>query len=77
MFPGTSVTYDPSIKFFLFPNEALVRQKLVKAIDKQPQRILDLGCGTGSSTLILKRTFPQAEVIGLDLSPYMLYAGHG
>jgi len=34
-------------------------------------RILDLGCGTGSTTL-LKQAFPQAEVIGLDLSPYML-----
>ena len=70
--PKASVTYDPITKFFLLPNETWVRQKLVKAIGKQPQRILDLGCGTGSTTLMLKQAFPQAEVIGLDLSPYML-----
>ena len=38
----------------------------------QPQQILDLGCGTGSSTLVLKQAFPAATVVGLDLSPYML-----
>jgi ubiquinone/menaquinone biosynthesis C-methylase UbiE len=31
-----------------------------------------LGCGTGSTTLMLKQAFPQAQVTGLDLSPYML-----
>ena len=44
-------------------------QQLVQG---SPQRILDLGCGTGSTTVLLQQTFPQAEVIGLDLSPYML-----
>jgi ubiquinone/menaquinone biosynthesis C-methylase UbiE len=33
---------------------------------------LDLGCGTGSTTILLKQAFPYAEVIGVDLSPYML-----
>ena len=70
--PKASVTYDPITKFSLIPNETWVRQKLIKAIGKQPQRILDLGCGTGSMTLMLKQAFPKAEVIGLDLSPYML-----
>jgi ubiquinone/menaquinone biosynthesis C-methylase UbiE len=41
-------------------------------VQVKPRRILDLGCGTGSTTLRLKRAFPEAEVIGLDLSPYML-----
>jgi SAM-dependent methyltransferase len=31
-------------------------------------RILDLGCGTGRSTLALKRRFPDAQVHGIDLS---------
>ena len=37
-----------------------------------PQRILDLGCGIGMSTRALKDTYPQAEITGLDLSPYFL-----
>ncbi|WP_310488334.1 class I SAM-dependent methyltransferase, partial [Chamaesiphon sp. VAR_69_metabat_338] len=38
----------------------------------QPQRILELGCGTGSMTIPLKQAFPDAVVTGLDLSRYML-----
>jgi ubiquinone/menaquinone biosynthesis C-methylase UbiE len=67
-----AVSYDPITQYALPPNETLVRQALVDAIQTQPRRILDLGCGTGSTTLLLKRAFPYSEVIGLDLSPYML-----
>jgi ubiquinone/menaquinone biosynthesis C-methylase UbiE len=70
--PGAAVSYDPITQYILPPNENLVRQGLIDAIRGQPRRILDLGCGTGSTTLMLKQAFPQAEVIGLDLSPYML-----
>lgn len=69
---GAAVTYDPITQYVLTPNETLVRQGLIEAIQCQPRRILDLGCGTGSTTLMLKQAFPGAEVIGLDLSPYML-----
>jgi len=71
--PGAAVSYDPITQYVIFPNETWVRQALVDTIQGQPQRILDLGCGTGSTTLLLKQAFPQAEVIGLDLSPYMLF----
>ncbi|HEY9698651.1 MAG TPA: methyltransferase domain-containing protein [Trichocoleus sp.] len=67
-----AVTYDPVTQYVLLPNEGLVRQGLVERIRCHPRRILDLGCGTGSTTLLLKQAFPQAEVMGLDLSPYML-----
>ena len=70
--PGAAVSYDPITQYVLPPNETLIRQGLIDAIHVQPRRILDLGCGTGSTTLMLKQAFPQAEVIGLDLSPYML-----
>ena len=69
---GAAVSYDPITQYVLPPSEILVRQGLVDSIQSQPRRILDLGCGTGSTTLMLKQAFPQAEVIGLDLSPYML-----
>lgn len=70
--PGASVSYDPITQYVLPPNETWVRQALVDSITSKPRRILDLGCGTGSTTLLLKQAFPHAEVIGLDLSPYML-----
>lgn len=70
--PSAAVSYDPITQYVIPPNENLVRQALIAAIQVQPRRILDLGCGTGSTTLMLKQAFPQAEVIGLDLSPYML-----
>ena len=69
---GAAVTYDPVTQYVLPPNETLVRQGLVDRIRVKPRRILDLGCGTGSTTLMLKQALTQAQVIGLDLSPYML-----
>jgi ubiquinone/menaquinone biosynthesis C-methylase UbiE len=70
--PGAAVSYDPITQYVLPPSEMLVRQGAIERIQVKPRRILDLGCGTGSTTLMLKQAFPQAEVIGLDLSPYML-----
>jgi ubiquinone/menaquinone biosynthesis C-methylase UbiE len=71
--PSAAVSYDPITQYALPPGETLVRQSLIEKIQGQPRRILDFGCGTGSTTLMLKQAFPQAEVIGLDLSPYMLF----
>ena len=46
-------------------------QILKETIDT-PTRIIDLGCGVGSSTRTLQDTFPNAKTIGVDLSPYFL-----
>ncbi|MEO1465302.1 MAG: class I SAM-dependent methyltransferase [Cyanobacteria bacterium J06633_1] len=69
---GAALTYDPVTKHALPPNETWNRQAVVKAVVGSPQKIIDLGCGTGSTTIMLKQAFPQAAVIGLDLSPQML-----
>lgn len=37
-----------------------------------PRFVLDLGCGTGLFTQLLKKQYPQAEIIGLDLAHSML-----
>ncbi len=37
-----------------------------------PEAVLDLGCGTGRHTGELKRRYPRARVIALDLAPGML-----
>ena len=70
--PSAAITYDSVTQYVLPPNETWIRQEVINAIGGQPRKILDLGCGTGSTTLMLKQAFPNAEVIGLDLSPYML-----
>jgi ubiquinone/menaquinone biosynthesis C-methylase UbiE len=43
-------------------------------VDRAPERILDVGCGTGEGTLFLAREFPQARVRGVDLSEEMIRA---
>jgi ubiquinone/menaquinone biosynthesis C-methylase UbiE len=70
--PIAAITYDPITALASPPGEQRIRRHLVGAIEGHPHKILDLGCGTGSSTLMLKQAFPQAHVTGLDLSPYML-----
>ena len=37
-----------------------------------PRRILDLGCGPGSSAAVLQERFPQAEILGVDRDADML-----
>ena len=69
---GAAVTYDAVTRYVLPPNENLVRQSLVDAVRGKPRRILDLGCGTGSTTILLQEQFFEARVTGLDLSPQML-----
>lgn len=51
------------------PSELLARIAHIQA-----QRITDLGCGSGSSTALLRQAWPQAEITGVDSSPAMLAA---
>ena len=37
-----------------------------------PAVVVDVGCSTGISTRWLAAQFPEAEITGLDLSPYFL-----
>lgn len=69
---GAAVSYDPITQYALPPNETWIRQDAINSIGGEPRRILDLGCGTGSTTFLLEKAFPRAEIVGLDLSPYML-----
>jgi ubiquinone/menaquinone biosynthesis C-methylase UbiE len=42
-----------------------------------PSRALDLGTGTGVVALALAERYPEAEVVGIDLSPGMIEEARG
>jgi ubiquinone/menaquinone biosynthesis C-methylase UbiE len=65
--------YDPLVA--LTCRDRTVKTRLVSAANLQPdQRVLDLGCGTGTLSLRVKRACPGAEVSGVDADPRMLRA---
>ena len=43
-----------------------------KACVVNPKKIIDIGCGPGNSTAVLKEMFPDADILGVDYSDNML-----
>ena len=55
------------------------RERTLPAIDLvsrisglRPRSVIDIGCGPGNSTEVLRRAFPDAEILGIDSSPEMV-----
>jgi ubiquinone/menaquinone biosynthesis C-methylase UbiE len=53
--------------------EEMFKRQLISQTYIQPgQRVLDLGCGTGTLTVLIKQTIPDAEITGVDGDPKVL-----
>lgn len=62
--------YDPLMKW---AQEETFKNRFITQANLLPdQRILDVGCGTGTLALMLKDAQPTATVIGLDAEPQVL-----
>ncbi len=61
--------YDVTRWSFLFG-----RQKIIDLASEviMPERVLEVGCGTGRNLLSLAKQFPYAQITGVDLSHDML-----
>src|SRR5260370_20516420 len=62
--------YDPFVK--LLGGDAARKALLDQAAIRASQRVLDIGCGTGTLVVMIKRLHPGVEVVGLDPDPKAL-----
>ncbi|WP_105102358.1 malonyl-ACP O-methyltransferase BioC [Microbulbifer pacificus] len=68
-FGRAAASYDAAAHL----QRAVCRDLLSRAGEHwSPKRILDLGSGTGYGGELLRKRFPEAEIIALDLAPEML-----
>ena len=74
MFDGIAPSYD-SLNHVLSMNvDKLWRRRAIReVVDGTPQRILDVACGTGDSTIVLaEAAAPGSTVTGVDISEGMM-----
>jgi SAM-dependent methyltransferase len=70
-FSALTGLYDPAIR--ITTRERRFKELLLEQAALAPgQRVLDLGCGTGTLAIQVKQAQAGAEVVGLDADPEML-----
>src|SRR5262245_30789311 len=72
-----AATYDWLLPLYdvlarLLGTEAAHRQLVDQVAIEPTHHVLDIGCGTGNLTLLVKSIHPRAEVVGLDPDPRAL-----
>ncbi|MCU0625852.1 MAG: methyltransferase domain-containing protein [Gemmatimonadaceae bacterium] len=67
------MTWDPAL-YLRFGDERTqpARDLLAGVAHEAPTSVIDLGCGPGNSTAVLRARWPRAHITGLDSSPSML-----
>ena len=67
--------YDATRWSFLFGRNSVLNH--IEAATATPERILEVGCGTGKNLAPLAERFPKAQITGVDLSATMLKVARG
>jgi ubiquinone/menaquinone biosynthesis C-methylase UbiE len=63
--------YDLAMRLTM--RESTFKRRLVEEMRlEESHRVLDLGCGTATLTILIKRSHPDVEIIGLDIDPKIL-----
>ena len=55
--------------------EVVLRQAILSFVGEEElggKRLLDFGCGSGASTMVLKRLLPDTVIVGIDIAPEQL-----
>src|SRR6266508_722486 len=63
--------YDVLLRLFL-SDDIFKRRLISQANIAEGHRVLDLGCGTATLTILAKKQHPDAELVGLDADPEIL-----
>jgi ubiquinone/menaquinone biosynthesis C-methylase UbiE len=63
--------YDSLLRWTM-PESTFKRRLVGQSQIQRGQRVLDLGCGTATLTLLIKGIHPDTEVVGLDGDPKIL-----
>ncbi|MBA3745338.1 methyltransferase domain-containing protein [Sporichthya sp.] len=67
--------WDPQTYLTYADERTRPARDLLAAVDlADPERVVDLGCGTGTSTRLLAARWPGADVLGTDSSSEMIEA---
>ena len=70
-FDWLTPVYDPVLRRMM-PEVALKQRLIAQARITASQRVLDLGAGTGTLTVMIEQACPGADVVGLDGDPRVL-----
>ena len=72
MFANIATQYDRMNRLMSLALDRRWRRLALDAAATQPSAVLDLACGTGDFAAEVRRRWPKAEIIGVDLTPEML-----
>lgn len=74
IFEGVALFYEEIVEMATCGEDRAWKEELLGLLHllHEPRRVLDLACGTGILTFMIRDRFPRAEVVGVDLTASLL-----
>lgn len=73
LFTRVAPKYDFATRALSLGRDRAWKRRLLAALPpRTAPRCLDLACGTGDVTFLLAEKYPGGEIVGVDLTPFML-----